>query len=170
MTLGELTCLEAAVGLWFAHLFCQMGTAGGAFSTACLFSSRDEQEPPKGLPWGRATRAFANYVENLVAFVALDLALIVTHHTADFAPTVWIAARVVYLPYIYSMSSTCGRSPPGRDDQPPGDAVGADWTLIAERKLRAIFAEGDLPRSGQARAAGRGGEPTLCSMLMARSI
>jgi len=102
--LNELTCLELAVGLWFVHLFCQMGAAGGAFSTAYLFSSRDAQQAPKGLVWGRATRAFANYVENLVVFVALDVGLIVTHHTAGFAPTVWIVARVIYLPlYLFSV-------------------------------------------------------------------
>jgi uncharacterized MAPEG superfamily protein len=102
--LSELTCLELAIGLWFAHLFFQMGTAGGAFSTAYLFSSRDAQQTPRGLNWGRATRAFANYVENLVVFVALDLGLIVTHHTAGFAPTVWIAARVLYLPlYLFNV-------------------------------------------------------------------
>ena len=102
--MSELTCLELAVGLWFVHLFCQMGAAGGAFSTAYLFSSRDAQQPPKGLVWGRATRAFANYVENFVAFAALDLGLIVTHHTAGFAPTVWIAARFVYLPiYLFNV-------------------------------------------------------------------
>jgi uncharacterized MAPEG superfamily protein len=102
--MDELTCLEAALGLWFAHLFCQMGTAGGAFGTAYLFSSRDAQERPKGVTWGRATRAFANYVENLVAFAALDLGLIVTHHTAGFAPTVWVVARVTYLPlYLFNV-------------------------------------------------------------------
>jgi uncharacterized MAPEG superfamily protein len=102
--MSELTCLEVAVGLWFVHLLCQMGTAGGAFSTAYLFSSRDAQPPPKGLVWGRATRAFANYVENLVAFAALDLGLIVTHHTAGWAPTVWIVARAFYLPiYLFNI-------------------------------------------------------------------
>jgi uncharacterized MAPEG superfamily protein len=95
----ELICLESAAGLWFVHLFSQMGAAGGAFSTTYLFSSRDAQQAPKGLFWGRATRAFANYVENLVALVALDLGLIATHHTAGFAPTVWIVARVLYLPF-----------------------------------------------------------------------
>jgi uncharacterized MAPEG superfamily protein len=102
--LSELTCLELSLVLWFAHLFCQMGAAGRAFSTAYLFSSRDAQEPPKGLVWGRATRAFANYVENLVAFAALDLGLIVTHHTAGLAPTVWIVARVIYAPlYLFDV-------------------------------------------------------------------
>jgi uncharacterized MAPEG superfamily protein len=96
--------LELAVGLWFVHLFCQMGLAGGAFSPAYLFSSRDAQLPPKGLFWGRASRAFGNYVENLVAFAALDIGLIVTHHPAAWAPTVWIAARALYLPlYLFNV-------------------------------------------------------------------
>ena len=102
--MNELTCLESAVGLWFVHLLSQMGAAGGAFSAAYLFSSRDAQQAPKGLLWGRATRAFANYVENLVVFVALDLGLIVTHHTAGLAPTVWIVARAIYLPlYLFNV-------------------------------------------------------------------
>jgi uncharacterized MAPEG superfamily protein len=101
---SELTCLELAVGLWFVHLFCQMGLAGGAFTPAYLFSSRDAQLPPKGLVWGRATRAFANYVENLVAFAALDLGLIVTHHSGALAATAWIGARVLYLPlYLFNV-------------------------------------------------------------------
>ena len=102
--MSELTCLELAAGLWFSHLFVQMGVAGRAFSSAYLFSSRDAQEAPNGLMWGRATRAFANYVENLVLFVALDLGLIVTHHTAGLAPTVWVFARVAYLPlYLFNV-------------------------------------------------------------------
>lgn len=102
--MSELTCLELALALWFVHLFCQMGTAGRAFSPAYLFSSRDAQLAPKGVMWGRATRAFANYVENLVAFAALDLGLIVTHHTAGYAPTVWIVARIAYLPlYLFNV-------------------------------------------------------------------
>lgn len=102
--MSDLTCLEAAVALWFAHLFCQMGGAGVAFSAGYLFSSRDQKPAPKGLFWGRASRALANYVENLVAFAALDLGLIVTHHTAGFAPTVWIVARVIYLPlYLFNV-------------------------------------------------------------------
>lgn len=102
--MSELTCLELALGLWFVHLLCQMGAAGGAFSLAYLFGSRDAPQPPKGLFWGRATRAFANYVENLVVFIALDLAFIVTHHTAGFWPTVWIVARAIYLPlYLFNV-------------------------------------------------------------------
>ena len=102
--MSELTCLEAAAALWFVHLFCQMGVAGSAFSVAYLFSSRDAQQAPNGLLWGRASRAFANYVENLVAFAALDLGLIVTHHAAGAAPTVWIIARVIYLPlYLFNV-------------------------------------------------------------------
>jgi uncharacterized MAPEG superfamily protein len=95
----ELTCLELAGVLWFAHLFVQMGVAGRAFSTAYLFSSRDAQSPPKGILWGRASRAFANYVENFVLFAALDLGLIATHRSAGLLPIVWVVARAIYLPF-----------------------------------------------------------------------
>ena len=102
--MSELTCLELALALWFVHLFCQMGTAGRAFSTAYLFSSRDALDKPKGLIWGRATRAFANYVENLVAFGLLDLGLLVTHRAAGYAPAIWVMARAIYLPlYLFNV-------------------------------------------------------------------
>jgi uncharacterized MAPEG superfamily protein len=103
-SLSEIACLEVAVALWFAHLFCQMGVAGKAFSVAYLFSSRDAQLAPKGVIWGRATRAMANYVDNFVAFAALDLGLMVTHHTAGLAPTVWVVTRIIYLPlYLFNV-------------------------------------------------------------------
>ena len=102
--MSELTCLEVAAALWFAHLFCQMGVAGRSFSPAYLFSSRDAQTAPEGVLWGRATRAFGNYVENLVVFAMLDLGLIVTHRSAGLAPTIWVAARVLYLPlYLFNV-------------------------------------------------------------------
>ncbi|HEY2177718.1 MAG TPA: MAPEG family protein [Caulobacteraceae bacterium] len=102
--MSELTCLEAAVALWFLHLFSQMAVAGRSFTTAYLFSSRDEPPAPRGLLWGRATRAFSNYVDNFVVFAVLDLALIVTHRAAGFTPTAWIIARVVYLPlYLFNV-------------------------------------------------------------------
>ena len=104
--MNELTCLEAALGLWFVHLFCQMGTAGGAISARpiCLVRATHRKAPKKRGIWGRASRAFANYVENLVAFAALDLGLIVTHRSAGFAQTVWVLARVIYLPlYLFNV-------------------------------------------------------------------
>ncbi|HEY3799684.1 MAG TPA: MAPEG family protein [Caulobacteraceae bacterium] len=102
--MSEMTCLEAAGALWFAHLFCQMGLAGQAFSPAYLFSSRDSQDRPKSIVYGRAARAFGNYVENLVAFAVIDLALIVVHRDAGWAPTVWVAARAIYLPlYLFNV-------------------------------------------------------------------
>jgi uncharacterized MAPEG superfamily protein len=102
--MDELTCLELAAALWFVHLWSQMGSAQRAFDRAYLFSSRDAQIAPRGVTWGRATRAFANYVENFVAFAALDLGLIVTQHSGGWAPTIWVIARVVYLPlYLFNV-------------------------------------------------------------------
>jgi uncharacterized MAPEG superfamily protein len=99
--MSELTCLELSVLLWVAHMLCQVLTSRGEFGDPYLFSSRDEQPTPKGLTCGRAARAFRNYVENLVPFVAVDLALIATHHTGGIGAigaTIWIVGRIVYLP------------------------------------------------------------------------
>jgi hypothetical protein len=122
--LSELTCLELAVGLWFIHLFCQMGAAGGAFSTAYLFSSRDAQQPPKGLVWGRATRAFANYVENFVAFAALDLGLVV-HPPHRRLRTDGLDCCALRLSADLSIQRhlLANRSRRYRDDLPVGDAL-----------------------------------------------
>ena len=57
--------------------------------------------------YGRATRALANYVENLTPFVALALALIVTQRTGGagaLGATIWILARIVYIPvYLFGI-------------------------------------------------------------------
>ncbi len=37
-------------------------------------------------------------MENFPAFAALDLAFLATNHPAGIWPTLWIAARIVYLP------------------------------------------------------------------------
>ena len=96
--MSELTCLELSVLLWLAHVLAQALTARAEFGDAYLFTPRDAQVQPKGLGCGRATRALANYVENLTPFVALDLALIATQHTGGLGATIWILARIIYLP------------------------------------------------------------------------
>jgi uncharacterized MAPEG superfamily protein len=100
--MSELLCLELSVVLWLAHVLCQAFTARAEFGDAYLFSPRDENKTPKGLAYGRADRALANYVENLVPFVALDLALIATQHTGGMGATLWIVARILYLPLYLS--------------------------------------------------------------------
>jgi uncharacterized MAPEG superfamily protein len=53
---------------------------------------------------GRAKRALGNYVENFTAFVALDLAFIALHQSGGIWPTVWILARILYLPlYVFGV-------------------------------------------------------------------
>jgi uncharacterized MAPEG superfamily protein len=102
--MSELACLELSVVLWVAHVLCQGGVALVALPQPWLLSARDKRVDPKGVYFGRATRALANYVENLVAFVALDLAFIATHHPGGIWPTVWIVARIVYLPlYLFDV-------------------------------------------------------------------
>jgi uncharacterized MAPEG superfamily protein len=96
--MSELVCLELSVVLWLVHVLTQAFTARAEFGDAYLFSPRDEQKTPKGLAFGRADRALANYVENLVPFVALDLALIANQQTGGIGATVWIIGRILYLP------------------------------------------------------------------------
>ncbi|MGC1358775.1 MAG: MAPEG family protein [Xanthobacteraceae bacterium] len=96
--MSELICLELSVIWWVVHVLCQAVTARGEFGDAFLFSPRDANVTAKGLVCGRATRALRNYVENLVPFVALDLALIVTQHAGGLGATLWIIGRVIYLP------------------------------------------------------------------------
>jgi uncharacterized MAPEG superfamily protein len=103
--MSELTCLELSVLLWVAHVLTQSVTARAEFGLAYSFSPRDAQPTPKGLVWGRATRALHNYFENLGPFVALALALIATGRTGGLGAvgaTIWIVARILYLP-IYVM-------------------------------------------------------------------
>ena len=98
MDMSGLLCLELSVILWIVHVLCQAVTARGEFGDAYLFSPRDREVHAKGLVCGRATRALRNYVENLVPFVALDLALIVTGHDGGLGATLWIIGRIIYLP------------------------------------------------------------------------
>jgi uncharacterized MAPEG superfamily protein len=96
--MSELLCLELSVVLWFVYLFTQILTSRAEFGDAWLFTPRDETPPPKGLASGRAKRALANYIENFVPFVAVDLALIAAQHTGGYGATVWVIARLLYLP------------------------------------------------------------------------
>ena len=96
--MSELLCLELSVVLWFVYLFTQILTTRAEFGDAWLFTPRDELPAAKGLACGRAKRALANYIENFVPFVAVDLALIATQHTGGLGATVWVVARLLYLP------------------------------------------------------------------------
>ena len=99
--MSELTCLELSVLLWLAHVLTQSVTGSAEFGLAYSLSSRDAEPAPKGRAWGRATRAIHNYVENLVPFVAVALALIATGHggkLSEDGATIWIVARILYLP------------------------------------------------------------------------
>jgi uncharacterized MAPEG superfamily protein len=99
--MNELTCLELSVILWLAHVVAQFLNARGEFGDDYLFTPRDKKVTPKGLHVGRATRALHNYIENYAPFLAVDLGLIATGHAGGIGAigaTVWIIARVVYLP------------------------------------------------------------------------
>ena len=96
--MNELTCLELSVILWVAHVVTQFLNARNEFGDDYLFTPRDQKVTPKALAVGRATRALHNYIENLVPFVAMDLGLIATQHTGGIGATIWIIARIIYLP------------------------------------------------------------------------
>ena len=68
--MSELTCLELGVALWVVHVLVQAGAGNVELPPGYLFTSRDKPAPARGLLFGRATRAMANYVENLTPFVA----------------------------------------------------------------------------------------------------
>jgi uncharacterized MAPEG superfamily protein len=76
--MSELTCLELSVVLWLVHVLVQATVGNVAMPSGYLFTSRDRPAAAGGVLYGRATRALANYVENVTPFVALALALIVT--------------------------------------------------------------------------------------------
>ncbi len=96
--MNELTVLELSVILWVAHVLTQALTARSEFGDDYLFTPRDAKVTAKGLSFGRATRALHNYTENFVPFVAMDLGLIATQHTGGIGATIWIIARIIYLP------------------------------------------------------------------------
>ena len=97
--MSELVCLELSILLWIAHVLLQAAHAGSALNPDYLLSARDQTLSPKGISYGRATRALGNYVENFTPFVAADLGLIATQHTGGWGATVWILARIVYIPF-----------------------------------------------------------------------
>jgi uncharacterized MAPEG superfamily protein len=105
--MSELTCLELSVVLWLLHVLVQATVGNVELPFGYLFTSRDKPAAASGLLFGRATRALANYVENLTPFVAVALALVATQRTGGagaIGSTIWILARIVYLPvYVFGI-------------------------------------------------------------------
>ena len=107
--MSEILCLELSIALWFAHIVVQGIFATRSLGARYLASARDEQHELGGVSYARATRALRNYIENLVPFAAVDLGLLVTHHAPEWGATIWIVARILYLPaYVTGLSP--GRS------------------------------------------------------------
>ena len=100
--MSELLCLELSIVLWVIHVIVQAGTERSEFGDDFQAGSRDVQPKPKQLVTGRAKRALANYMENFPAFIAADLGLILTQHTGGIGATIWIVARIIYLPLYLS--------------------------------------------------------------------
>ena len=103
--MSELACLELSVVLWLVHVLVQATFGNTQLRSRYLLSSRDEPAKARGVLYGRACRALANYLENFTPFVAVALALMVTQRTGGagaIGATIWILARIVYLPIYVS--------------------------------------------------------------------
>jgi len=100
--MNEITCLELSVVLWFVHVFTQFAFSVPNVGLSYLFGSRDEAADSSGVYFPRATRALANYVENIGPFIAADLGLIATQHTGGIGAAVWVVARIIYIPLYLS--------------------------------------------------------------------
>jgi uncharacterized MAPEG superfamily protein len=96
--MSELVCLELSIVIWVVHILVQGGYGGSALNPDYLVGPRDQTLSPKGILYPRATRALSNYVENFGPFIAADLGLIATQHTGGWGATIWIIARIVYIP------------------------------------------------------------------------
>jgi len=96
--MSELLCLELSILLWVAHIATQGFFANAAVGSQYLTSARDDAVKPSGVEYPRATRALGNYLENFAPLIAADLGLIATNHTGGWGATIWIIARIVYLP------------------------------------------------------------------------
>jgi uncharacterized MAPEG superfamily protein len=105
--MSELTCLELSVVLWLVHVLVQAGLGNAVLPSGYLATARDNPAAARGVLYGRATRALANYVENFTPFVALALALIVTQRAGGagaLGATIWVLARIVYIPlYLFGV-------------------------------------------------------------------
>jgi uncharacterized MAPEG superfamily protein len=105
--MSELTCLELSVVLWLAHVLVQASVGNTVLPSGYLATARDTPVAARGVLYGRATRALANYVENFTPFVALALALIVTQRAGGagaLGATIWVLARIVYVPlYLFGV-------------------------------------------------------------------
>jgi uncharacterized MAPEG superfamily protein len=105
--MSELTCLELSVVLWLVHVLVQAGVGNLVLPSGYLATARDNPAAARGMLYGRATRALANYVENFTPFVAVALALIVTQRmggSGALGATIWVLARIAYIPlYLFGV-------------------------------------------------------------------
>jgi uncharacterized MAPEG superfamily protein len=103
--MSELACLELSVVLWLVHVLVQAAVGNALMPSGYLATARDKPAEARGVLYGRSCRALGNYLENFTPFVAVALALIATQRTGGagaIGATVWILARIVYLPIYVS--------------------------------------------------------------------
>ena len=109
---AELQVLALGVILLLVHIFVQSSSSTAELGTAHNLSPRDDDRKAAGPLPGRLRRASANFQETFPAFVALALALALTHKTGGLGAIgawLWLGFRVVYLP-IYAIGIPVVRS------------------------------------------------------------
>ena len=104
--MSELLCLELSVVLWVVHVLVQAGASTSGASAAAGCSAPRDKPAAAARARSAAARPGRSPTTSRTsrAFVALDLALIATHHTGGWGATIWIVARIVYLPlYLFGV-------------------------------------------------------------------
>ena len=132
--MSELTCLELSVVLWLVHVLVQATVGNASCRPAICSASRDKPAAAtRGLLFGRATRALANYVENFTPFVAVALALMVTGEPAALARSArqsgsWRASSTFRFTLRHYLRPHGGM---GDLDRRPRDDAGAIGRMVA---------------------------------------
>lgn len=97
--MSTLLCLKLSFLLWFVYMNTQFLLLFMEQGPVYLMGPRDEARELRGVYPPRGRRAFDNYMESFPVFLALDLALVITHHHTSLGAILWIISRTLYLPY-----------------------------------------------------------------------
>ena len=105
--MSELTCLELSVVLWLVHVLVQASFGNAQLPSGYMLGSRDK--PPKRAEFCTVGRAGHWEITSRTSrrSSAVALALIATQRTGGagaIGATIWILARIVYLPiYVFGI-------------------------------------------------------------------
>ena len=99
--MSELTCLELSVLLWLAHVLTQAFAARGEFGDAYLFTPRDTAaggQRPCLRPGDARARQLCRELRPVHRHGSGADRDRTTRRTGRLGATIWIVARIVYLP------------------------------------------------------------------------